>query len=172
MVHRFVFIAAVLASHGSAFGQAAPTISSLSHSWVTRGQAVELVVNGDNLADVARVIIDGERGLSAGIIQADSQPNVKQSRVKLTVAADAPLGQRELRLVAPGGVSNKLDLNVTFLLVIAEREGNNTPEQAQPIELPATITGVINGGTDVDHFKFTATKGQQLVFESFAQRMG
>ncbi|MEX2215305.1 MAG: PPC domain-containing protein [Phycisphaeraceae bacterium] len=174
MLSRITFIAALFAGAAATVAAAppAPTIANLSHPWVTRGQTVELIVNGDNLADVSRVIIDGDKGLAAEIVPSDATPNPKQARVKLTIAADAPLSERELRLVSPGGVSNKLDVNVTFLPVIAEREGNNTSQQAQPVELPATITGVINGGADLDHFKFTATKGQQLVFEVFAQRMG
>ncbi len=56
----------------------------------------------------------------------------------------------------------------------AEVEPNNTPAAAMPVELPATITGVIQGepggAADRDMFRFAAKQGEQWVIEVNAAR--
>lgn len=56
------------------------------------------------------------------------------------------------------------------LTELEEAEGNNTPQDAQPIPVPARVTGVIHqeDGTDQDCFRFEAKEGQTLVLETFA----
>ncbi len=154
-----------------AFAQPAPLLTAASHPWLTRGQTTRVTLTGDHLAQASRIILDGPPGVAAQLLPAD-KPNPKSITLEIAIDAAAPLGRREMRLVTPGGVTNKIDLNVTFLPVIMEKESNNTLEAAQPITLPATLHGVINGGADVDGFRFTAVKGQRLVFETFAQRGG
>ncbi len=57
---------------------------------------------------------------------------------------------------------------------IAEVEPNNTPEQANPIALPAKITGKVQGKdgeqADADFFRFHARAGEDWVFEVDAAR--
>ncbi len=48
---------------------------------------------------------------------------------------------------------------------IAETEPNHTPQQAQPLPLPAQITGAIAAPGDLDTFRFTTAAGQEWVFE-------
>src|SRR5204863_4672018 len=45
------------------------------------------------------------------------------------------------------------------------KEPNNGLEQANPIALPVTVAGTIDGGEDRDVFSFQARSGQTLVFE-------
>lgn len=163
-------VLAAVALASPALAQPAPTLSSSSHPWCTRGTTIELTLTGDNLAEARKVLVDGPPGIAAELAVAD-KASAKQLKVKVIIDAKAPLGERELRIVTPGGVSNKVDLNVTFLPVAAEAEPN-TPAKPLAVTLPATITGVINGGADIDAFKFSAKKGERLVFEVFAQRMG
>lgn len=149
----------------------APVLTASSHPWLTRGQTTKVTLTGDHLAQASRIIVDGPPGIAAQLVPTD-KPNPKSITLEIAIDATAPLGERELRLVTPGGVTNKIDLNITFLPVLMEKESNNTLEAAQAIALPATLHGVINGGADVDAFRFTAAKGQRLVFETFAQRGG
>jgi hypothetical protein len=59
---------------------------------------------------------------------------------------------------------------------VAEREGNNTPATAQALLAPVTVNGRIQarapGGTDADLFRVTMGKGQTLVAQVAAQRLG
>jgi hypothetical protein len=55
-----------------------------------------------------------------------------------------------------------------------EHEPNDVPHQANPLTLPARVTGAIDGGTagraDSDVFRFAAKAGEQWVFEVNAGR--
>jgi hypothetical protein len=57
---------------------------------------------------------------------------------------------------------------------IREVEGNSTLATAQPISLPVTINGRIRSpqGPDRDLFKFSARKGERIVFTVDAHRLG
>lgn len=97
---------------------------------------------------------------------------------RMTIAPDAPLGQRELRLTTAGGVSNPLPFYVTRLAEYSEPAVKQVPEQRSavagtaairlqeprpPIEVttPCVINGQILPG-EVDRYQFTAKKGQRL----------
>ena len=53
-----------------------------------------------------------------------------------------------------------------------EREPNDTPETAQKITSPAVINGRIQKPGDVDYYQFTVQKGEKLVMETMARRLG
>ncbi len=91
-----------------------------------------------------------------------------------TPSADAPVSK------VPGAL-NQIRLAVGDLPEIFEVEGlqrNDTPQTAQPVPVPVTINGVIAGGmtalgaADRDYYRFPAKKGQRLVVEVNAQRLG
>ncbi len=66
----------------------------------------------------------------------------------------------------------------TFAVVadpeVAEHEPNDRPDplQGSPIALPATLIGAIDRMMDVDHFRFEAKAGQELVFQVVARSLG
>lgn len=174
--------------------QPVPKLSSISPEWIQRGTTQEVVLTGENLGAITEFIFSGDTGLSAsnvppasppppsiviessggGITRADSAPKRDNKRVVARVIADskATLGARELRVVTPDGASNPLTLNVGHLPEAAENGSNNSVAQAQSISLPAALNGAISAGAQVDHFKFKAKKGDDLVFEVDAARRG
>lgn len=100
-------------------------------------------------------------------LEVDTEP----VRVAVTLAADAPLGERDLRVLTPGGLSNRLRFVVGQLAEAVEAEPNSTPGEAQPLPaLPATINGQLHAG-DIDVFRFTAKAGQTLVCELLGRRL-
>jgi len=94
------------------------------------------------------------------------QPNAQIAEavtLKVTVADDAELGRRELRLKTSSGVSNPLVLHIGQCTEYLESEPNNkTPDSGVPKSLPVIINGQIMPG-DVDRFQFTARKGMHLI---------
>src|SRR6185436_10644272 len=48
--------------------------------------------------------------------------------------------------------------------VIVEAAANDKPEQAQVVQLPATLCGAIEKAEDIDYFKFHAEAGQSFTF--------
>ncbi len=177
-----------------AFAQPTPKLNSLSPEWIQRGTTLQIVFSGENLGSVTGFVFNGDPGLTAtniplpsppksvvtvesdlgGISRIDPPPVKDNTRLaaNVTALADAPLSIREVRVITPTGVSNPLLLNVGHLPEIAEKEPNNTLEQAQVIPLPAAISGVIGGAAQVDYYRFKATKGQELIFEVDASRRG
>ena len=48
-----------------ASAQPAPRLNSLAPEWIQRGTTVEVILRGENLGGITRVIFDGDAGLTA-----------------------------------------------------------------------------------------------------------
>jgi len=170
-----------------AHSQPVPKITSVSPAWVQRGTSSTITLEGENLLQVEGFIFSGDGGLSAtnapaptrtfnletsrgGIVPADNDE--KKLRVSVTVASDAPLGARELRATTPSGVSEPVTLSVDFLREIIGSQSNHDTNNAQEIELPGAINGVIRETAQSDFYRFKARKDQRLIFDVFAFRAG
>ncbi|MBO4428151.1 MAG: PPC domain-containing protein [Bacteroidales bacterium] len=143
-----------------------------------RGTTVEVTVGGQNISKAKSVVISG-KGVSGEILAASEQPKRKgrkkkdigeednlqlADRVKfrISIAKDAELGLRDLRLVLPNGMSNRLYFEVGELPDVLEN-----PKEAlsgSSSSLPVTFNGQIMR-SDVDRFRFSAVKGRQLVLQ-------
>ena len=107
----------------------------------------------------------------------------------MTIAADAELGQRELRLAAPNGLSNPLAFQVGQLTEFRKPEAKpnpdpqgdkrpqmlrdrtrGTPQPEMTITLPAVVNGQIMPG-GVDRYRFQARNGQHLVVAVAAREL-
>ncbi|MCI0744861.1 MAG: hypothetical protein L0Y58_05580 [Verrucomicrobia subdivision 3 bacterium] len=177
-----------------ASAQSIPKINSISPEWIQRGTTVEVVLTGENLGAATGFVFSGDAGLSAtnvpapvppkpvitiestlgGISRAEAGPARDDKRIvaRVTATADSSLTPRELRVLTPGGISNPQQINVGHLPELREPEPNSTLDQAPMIEFPVAISGVIAAAAQIDHFKFKASKGQNLVFDVDAARRG
>lgn len=90
---------------------------------------------------------------------------------QLSIAADAPIGLRELRIVGRHGTSTAWPFEVSPVPDTIETESNNLPEAATAIELPNIINGVINPGGDEDYYIFEGVAGERYVFSVKAYRL-
>ena len=95
--------------------------------------------------------------------------------LQVTVTPTASLGNREIRLKTPAGLSNPLVFNVGALPEFSKKDWKNIPKAKfsmdpeldpkppeQDIALPVTLNGQIPPG-GVDRYRFQARKGQRLV---------
>jgi len=92
--------------------------------------------------------------------------------VEVTIAPDAPLGERELRLITTFGLSNPIYFHVGALPEVKEKEPNDD-HQSRTVKidtLPVLVNGQIFPG-DIDHFTFKAKKGQHLVIKTYARKL-
>lgn len=185
-----------LATALAASAQPAPLLKSVSPEWVQRGTTVEVVLSGENLGGVTEIVFNGDAGLSAtnvpsgapasrpavsvestggGISRAEPPPPPREEKrlvVRVTAAADASFAARELRVIAPGGVSNPLQFNVGQWPEVSEKEINTATPTGQTVALPAAISGVISAAAQSDAYRFKAAKGAEMVFEVDAARRG
>jgi hypothetical protein len=93
-------------------------------------------------------------------------------RVDITIAKNAPPGERELRVYTPGGLSNPIYFQVGALDEVQEVEPNDdhmNPD-LQEVPVPSMINGNIDPG-DIDHFRFRANKGDSIVVDVGARKI-
>lgn len=132
-----------------------------------QGKTVGATINGKDLQNASGVRITGP-GVTSKIVKVVN-PNAVV--VSLTVAPDAELGERDLRIITPGGISNRVRFFIGSLPEINEVEPNN--DLAKPQVLPA-LPVLINGqvlDNDRDCFQFAAKKGQTIVCRARAREL-
>ncbi len=100
------------------------------------------------------------------------QPNsqiIEELTLKITLAADAAMGKREMRVISPSGMSNPVWFFIDQWEERKETEPNDeTPDPVIGSTLPVVVNGQIMPG-DVDRFIFTASKGTRLVVNTAAR---
>ena len=184
------FVLPVIASTLSVLAQQAPpTLKSVVPHGGQRGSTVSLLLDGTNLGGTKRLLFE-RSGFEASIVERDTLPNVqelmegetrplildKSTKDRLTVEVridpDLRPGVYSFRLDTALGVTNALSFAVGPFSEVNETQVNNRLDQAQEVELPATVRGDISDPGDVDHFRFEARRGQELVFEVFASPLG
>jgi len=107
--------------------------------------------------------------------------------VEITIAPDAPPGEREIRAVTTRGPSNPMAFYVGLLPEHTRKPMKTTPRQIlgkeslalrerpteeaeQRITLPCTVNGQI-ASREVNTYRFTARKGQQIVISKIARQL-
>lgn len=96
--------------------------------------------------------------------------NLKDAnKLSVAIAADAPL---DTRLERTADVSNDVALAVGDDAEVLEAEPNDAADKATATQVPAVLNGVIEREGDFDYFKFSATKGQRLIFETVSRELG
>ena len=94
-----------------------------------------------------------------------------EAKARISIPADQKPGLADITLPGELGTINPVPVVLTDLPAVVESSaGNNTPETAQKISVPAGISGRIDSPADVDYFAFTAKKGERFSFEVIAHR--
>jgi hypothetical protein len=123
-----------------------------------------------------QVLVSGE-GVTAEVLPMTMKPEeaakkpLEQLKVKFHVAPDALPGVRDVRVAMPSGISTVGQLVIGTGPVTVESAANDSLDKAMPVQVPATICGVVEKAEDVDFFKFHATAGQALNFHVRSGRL-
>jgi hypothetical protein len=143
------------------------------------GKATSLTIRGAGLDKATDVKVVGGKAKIVGKGTApvpDKNPDkVGDTQVVAEVTLDEklPAGPITLVVVTPDGDTKPHQLLVEAALpVVAEKEPNEGFKQAQEIQLPVVIEGMIERPKDVDVFRFTGKKGQKVTAEVLAHRYG
>ena len=163
-----------------------PELTSIAPQGGQRGTNVEIAFKGKNISKATALLFSGE-GISGEIgektgeaavcflvarVYPATSPMDSRLVAQITIAPNAALGMREVRLVTPKGVSNAQPFVVGDLPEVGEIEPNSEPNAANWINLPTTVTGVIDSVDDQDFFRFNAKAEQRLICDVTASRMG
>src|SRR5579862_159919 len=89
------------------------------------------------------------------------------ARVEIGVPADRAPGELEFWLSGPGGESARVKLQVDTLPQVPKTDGTVTTAA-----LPASFWGVLNARGASDTFGFDGTKGQKIIVDAAAKRIG
>ncbi|MCY3020386.1 MAG: hypothetical protein NTW87_15310 [Planctomycetota bacterium] len=192
-MRRTLFIPCILAAWLGTAGQARsgtadkhPHIGYIYPAGGQRGTTFEVKTGGEDIYGATAAIVSG-KGVSVLVTDskdpaAGTEKNKKQRKknqtvideivtLKITMARDAEPVSREICLVTPDGLTNKLIFQVGELKEVRETEPNNKRDVAVPLPpLPVVANGQIMPG-DVDMFKFSAKRGQHLVIEASARAL-
>lgn len=167
-----------------------PSVAYISPHGVKRGSTAVFTVDGRNIAGVQWVLFDTP-GLTAKVLEVKDVPEeakvmrpgvdtgaavpegAKQlAKLELTVASDVELGPHWFRLQTPLGTSNMAVFEVDSLPQVPEVEPNDSPDQSQRVELPATLVGALSSAGDVDTFQFQGQAGETVAFQPIAASLG
>lgn len=135
---------------------ALPHLAEVFPLGLQAGQITEVEVNGSNLGEGRKVSVQAP-------LYAPGEGNWKTIPLRVKTSS--------------GDSINKLRLAVGSEAEIVEKEPNDSPAEAQAITLPVTINGHIRGRkkdelADEDYFRFRAKKGEELMIEVAAARLG
>lgn len=96
------------------------------------------------------------------VVRRPANPAIAETvRVKVSVAADAKPGERELRLATPAGLTNPLKFRIGALPEQSEPHAARA-STVQEVKLPVVVNGQILPGS-VDRYRFELAKGQRLM---------
>jgi hypothetical protein len=167
-----------------------PSVASIKPHGMKRGSTAVFTVDGRNIAGTQWVLFDVP-GLAAKVLEVRDVPEEakvtrpgvdlsaavpegtkQQAKLELTAATDVEAGPHWFRLQTPLGTSNMVVFDVDFLPQVQEVEPNDSLEQSQRVELPATLIGTLSVAGDVDTYLFRGRAGEELVFQPLAASLG
>ena len=99
-----------------------------------------------------------------------SHPAIRADRVSpgrfdVTVDSRVPLGDYDVWVRTPTGLSNCRRLTVDRLVEQIETNANDRPREAQTIALPGAVSGQIEQPADMDFFRFTASDAETVTLQ-------
>ena len=130
------------------------------------GSEQAVILKGNRLNNACEIIFYKD-GISAKEIKAEGS---KMVRAKLLISPGAPVGQHELRVRTPKGLSKLFTFWVGPFPNMEEMEPNSSLDKPQSVQLNQTINGLIEN-EDVDYFEVNASKGQRISAEIEAIRL-
>jgi hypothetical protein len=171
-----------------------PILNSTTPKGVRRGGTWEITVEGLNLSGATAVHFS-KPGISGRIVKIRGLSDLPDRRlgsngtpstidvgplpprvavtVEVDVSADAELGPVSFRLQNYLGTSPADTILIEpKIMLVGDKEPNDTPEQAVEAVLPGVLTGEITRAGDVDMFRFSVRAGDQIAFENPSARAG
>jgi hypothetical protein len=164
---RTLFALAAVALTAGAASAAPPTIGSVAPAVGQRGTEFTLMLSGAGLANPQESML-----YNAGVVCTKlTAKGDNQVVATFKAASDCRLGLYPFRLRTPRGASEARTFLISPFPIVAEKEPNDNPKQAQHVPLNVSIAGVIEEA-GVDYYAVTLKKGQRLAAEVEGVRLG
>src|SRR3954453_12498045 len=150
-----VILAAAVFAQRPPAPQVAPALTSIAPSGGQRGTAVDLVLNGSNLADPLAVWLGAQARVTTPPAAATGKNSTKIP-VGVELPADLPVGLHRLRVATVSGLSNFRPFGVDGLPEVPDGETGHTPAAARTVPVPCVVSGRIDVETS-NFYRFTVT---------------
>jgi hypothetical protein len=156
----------------------APQIDAVFPPMVEPGKDAQITLHGRNLPggkpDPAAVVDGRTLERLTVTVKAPNDPLALQrlNYSGLVTPLMAGLDGFEYRLKGEKGISEPALLTYARAPVVIDNGKNDTPETAQPLNLPCEVAGRIEKPRDRDWYSFTAKKGEVYVIDVHSQRLG
>ena len=142
-----------------------PVITTLWPAGARAGSTVEVTVTGSGITNQTQLICSAP-GLQAEFLGSDKTPHFQ-----ITIPNSTPPGLYEIRLAGTDGISTPRTFQVGNRRETTELEPNNTLPTAGSAPINSILNGRILEPGDQDCFRFTASSGQRVVLECWAERI-
>lgn len=130
------------------------------------GSEVEIAITGEYIEDAHELFFSVPGITAAPKLDANGQPET--NRFVVNIAADAPAGLHEARLMTRLGVSSSRIFSVGTLPEAIRQNANTSLDTAMELELNSICNAVMTSRA-VDHYAFEARKGQRVVVDCAAR---
>ncbi|MDB5303057.1 MAG: putative subtilase-type serine protease precursor [Phycisphaerales bacterium] len=160
-----------------------PSIKFAFPLGIARGSATRLTIRGLRLAEATEVRIEGAGEPIKAEIKSKGKADVSDMlpaekvgdtkiEIELTIP-DGKSGDVSLVVVTPDGSSEPHTMRAFDPADLTlEKEPNGGFRNAQEIHSPTTVQGMIGEANDVDVFRITGKRGDKIVAEVWAARLG
>jgi hypothetical protein len=144
-----------------------PVVNSMTPYGVEQGKEATLTFRGTGLATVKEILFYTP-GFTVKSLEAKDDTSLN---AVVAVAPECELGIHAIRMCSTTGVSNLRTFTVGHLAEVAEKEPNNSPNQAQDVPLNVTVSGVVQT-EDIDSYSVELKQGERLNVELEGLRLG
>ena len=129
------------------------------------GTSVEVAVTGENIDDSRELLFSNPKITAQPKLTAEG--NVENNKFLVTIAADAPQGIHEARLMTRLGVSSPRAFSVGSLPEVTRDKPNTSSATAMPLK-PDVVCNAFVTGKAVDYYVVQATQGKRLIVDCAA----
>lgn len=148
----------------------APSVNLIAPLGLQRGTSAEIVLTGSNLAGPTGIYGSFPGKITIPDDAKNGQDNGKL-RIRIEVAADAPIGYHTLRLATTRGISNVRLFCIDDLQQIAEVANNRDKASPQKLVVPCVVDGHVDAEKST-WFQIEVKAGERLSFDVLGHRLG
>ncbi|MEX2579127.1 MAG: PPC domain-containing protein [Verrucomicrobiales bacterium] len=164
LIGLFVFTA-VPSALGQLVGLPDPHLLTLLPMGAQRGTTVEVEISGDHLEDVTQLVFSDPKITAKPVIDEHGKP--VGNKFLVAVAADAPVGVHDARVLSRLGISSPRAFIVGTLEETTCREPRGSMEKAAAIAV-GSVANAVMPARAVDYYSFPAKAGTRYAIECAA----
>lgn len=126
------------------------------------GTKVDVTITGENIEDVSELQFSTPKITSKPFAGADGK--VVENKFTVTIAADAPVGVHDARVLSRLGVSSARAFSVNKLPEVSRSKANNSIETAMPLSMNSLCNATMTKRA-ADFYSFQGVKGRRVAVD-------